>query len=176
MYLRRKSLFLNNLVFLKRRNLALIFCVVFGLRINAQIGNFVNNGSFEEKYNCQPPYYLNKAKFWNNIGIDTNSLSGYLLCVDTNCFKNAPSIPFIGYQYPYFGKTFARMGFYCTNPCQYIYSRGYPKNRLKEHLEAKKTYCVKMYIVRQEASPYAVSNIGFYFGNETTDTICTSSK
>lgn len=87
-----------------------------------------------------------------------------------NCFFNAPNTG-IGFQYPKSGQTFARTTPYCTNPCTLYASRGYPKNRMKANLEANKTYCVKMYVCRQNDCPYAVSDFGFYFGDNSTDTI-----
>lgn len=127
----------------------------------------MSNGSFEEKYDCDTPYSLNKAKFWCNIGNDTTKYGGFHHSV-CNTF-----VPYniVGFQYPKQGETFIRTGFYCLNPCSNDYSRYYAKNRLKQTLKANTTYCVKMFIVRQNQCPYAISNIGFYFGNELTDTI-----
>lgn len=155
----------------KASRFCLLFCLHLFLLWNeplaiAQIGNYVSNGSFEDKYDCDPPYELTKSIYWFNIGSDTNAVPGMLIsrCGSGLC---TPA----GCQTPKNGDSYARTTLYCLSPCSYYASRGYPKNRLKEPLKTNKTYCVKMYIVRQEASPYAVSNIGFYFGNESTDTI-----
>ena len=161
-------LFLNKTI----KQLVIIFvtlCFIFIHKAKGQkIGNYVFNGSFEEKYNCDPPYIINKAIGWSNIGSDTNALSGSLHSM--NCFFNAPNTG-IGFQYPKSGQTFARTTPYCTNPCTFYASRGYPKNRMKANLEANKTYCVKMYACRQNDCPHAVSDFGLYFGDNTTDTI-----
>ena len=166
--LQKNWLFLNKTI----KQLVIIFvalCFIFIHKAKGQkIANYVFNGSFEEKYNCDPPYIINKAIGWSNIGSDTNALSGSLHSM--NCFFNAPNTG-IGFQYPKSGQTFARTTPYCTNPCTLYASRGYPKNRMKANLEANKTYCVKMYACRQNDCPHAVSDFGLYFGDNTTDTI-----
>lgn len=149
-----------------RRTFIIIFFLLH-ITLYSQISNFINNGSFEEKYDCNTPYSSNKAKYWSNIGDDSTKAAGELLSF---CSGLVPKSD-VGYQMPKDDSSYVRIGFLCTQPCNILYSRSYLKNRLKQNLGLGKTYCVKMYIVRQEKCPYAVSNFGFYFGNEITDTI-----
>jgi hypothetical protein len=134
----------------------------------SQIANYVTNGGFENKINCAYPPVLNRAIGWNCIGSDTTKFGGHLYAV--NCYSNAPNMGY-GIQYPRSGDTYYRLQVFCTSPCTYTYSRFYPKNRLKSNLVANKPYCVKMYVSRQESSPTAISDLGFYFSNNSVDTI-----
>jgi hypothetical protein len=167
--------FRNNLrqVMFMKRSASRLLCITFLFfvslnAIQAQIGNYVSNGSFEFIYNCPPPYTINKALYWSNIGSDTTSPGGALY--STGCFGNAPYTD-VGFQMPRTGYNFARTTFFCLTPCSYLYSRGYPKNRLKANLVANKIYCVKMYAVLQNDSPHATSNLSCYFGDNSSDTI-----
>lgn len=151
-----------------RRFLAL--CAFFiSITIHSQIANYVLNGGFEDKWSCSGLNELNKAKGWNCIGWDTTIFGGFIYSVD--CFNNAPSIPGVGFQYPKSGNTFYRLQSYCTNPCNSSNARNYSKSRLKTKLVANKTYCAKMYVVLQESSPYAIDGFGFYFGDDSIDSI-----
>jgi hypothetical protein len=165
----KNKLLQNKLLFRKNMQHALmLYVLLFPSFGDSQIGNYVFNGSFELKYNCNPPYTLNKAIGWCNIGSDTTALAGGLYSI--NCFSNAPNTD-AGFQYPHSGKTFGRTTPFCINPCPFYASRGYPKNRLKASLVSNKTYCVKMYVNLENVSPYAISNIGFYFGDNYSDTM-----
>ena len=147
----------------------LILGIIFPYKARAQkTGNYVFNGSFEKIYDCSPPYLLNKAKGWSNLGSDSTKFGGPIY--STGCLGNAPYTD-VGFQYPRTGEVFFRHGPYCLNPCSYYYSRGYAKNRLKENLKTNGTYCVKMFVCRQNQCPYAISDFGFYFGDNTLDTI-----
>jgi hypothetical protein len=138
--------------------------------LKAQIGNYVYNGSFEVWNNCDPPAILNKAIGWFNIGIDTSSAAGAIYSTREGC-KNAP-VTDVGFQWPHSGNTFVRTTFYCWEYlCPLYGSRGYPKNRLKSALTQGKTYCVKLYVSRQNDCPLATSNISVFFGDNSTDTI-----
>jgi hypothetical protein len=153
-------------------NFCLCICmsVVTTYTLSAQIGNYIVNGSFEEIYDCDPPYNLNHCKSWANIGSDSLVMAGVLYSTDAGCIKGAP-LTGVGYQWPRSGNAFGRLSFICINPCTYYYARSYPKNRLRSNLIANKTYCVKMYLCLEDVSPYAISNFGFYFGDSSTDTI-----
>lgn len=167
----KNLLYRSNNSLLSKVGLLILLCL-FNLNItSAQIGNYVSNGSFERVYNCNGSFALNKAAGWSNIGADTTAIGGVLYSTGptTNC-TNAP-VTDVGFQYPRTGTKFARTTFYCINPCPYYASRGYPKNRLKANLIQNKTYCVKMYVCLENDSPYATSNFGFYFSDNSTDTI-----
>lgn len=138
------------------------------LTASAQIANYVTNGGFEAKYNCNYPNELNKAKGWNCIGNDTAKFGGFLYAVD--CFSNAPNTG-VGFQNPRTGSTFFRMTVFCPDPCLPINSRFYPKNRLKRNLVAGRTYCVKMYVSLQDIASRGISNLGFCFVDGSIDSI-----
>ncbi|WP_317899605.1 T9SS type A sorting domain-containing protein [Aurantibacillus circumpalustris] len=142
--------------------------IVFPLIGLSQIANYVTNGGFEKKYNCNYPPELNKAVGWNSVGPDTSKFGGFLYAI--NCYSNAP-LGAGGFQYPRSGDTYFRMTTFCTLPCTYTNSRYYPKNRLKAMLSFGKTYCVKMYVSRQNNSPHAISNLDFLFSDNSLDTI-----
>ncbi len=160
--------------FLKRvASTLLILGLIFSYKAKSQkIGNYAVNGSFEEIYSCDPPYTLDKAKGWSSLGSDTSKFTGKLYSV--SCFSNAPYTDG-GFQYPKTGDKFFRSTSFCVTPCSYYFSRSYPKNRLKGTLVFNKTYCVKMYVCRENFCPHAVSDFGFYFGNTDIDTIKYSS-
>ena len=162
-------LYQNKMRFRLNSFFCLWICILFAYTHSfSQIGNYVSNGSFESKYDCSPPYIINKAVGWCNIGADSTALSGSLHSI--NCFFNAP-FNGIGFQYPHTGNTYGRTTPLCVNPCPYYASRGYPKNRLKANLASNKTYCIRMFVSLEETSPYAISNLAFYFGDNSTDTI-----
>ena len=171
--LQKNWLFPNKTV----KQLVIIFialCFIFIHKAKGQkIGNYVFNGSFEEKYDCNPPYALDKAKGWCNLGNDTTKYAGALYSV--NCFSNAPNTG-SSFQYPHTGDTYYRFTTYCLSPCPYEYSRSYPKNRLKSRLIIGKTYCVKMLVNLEDLSPYASSNFSFLFGDNSLDTIHYSNR
>ncbi len=127
----------------------------------AQVVNYVSNGSFEEKYDCSPPYPLTKAKFW--LSIDSNSYIGSYL---SKCNSVVP-LNGSAYQLPKTGISYAISGWFL--PSSNI--RGYPKNRLKKNLQAGKTYCVKFHVNITNKSPYGMDGFGAYFGDGTIDTI-----
>lgn len=141
--------------------------MLLSVTATSQIGNYVTNGSFENVDGCIQPFLLNQAVGWNSIGSDTTRLAGPLY--STHC-GNAPYTD-VGFQIPHSGNTFLRSTPYCMTYCPYDASRGYPKNRLKTNLKANKVYCTKMFVCRQNFCTYAISNIGFYFSDNTTDTI-----
>lgn len=133
-----------------------------------QIANYVKNGGFEDRYDCNLPNELNKAKGWNCIGSDTVKFGSFIHSV--TCYSNVP-LSGAGYQFAHSGDSYYRLTAYCINPCLYDNSRYYPKNRLKGTLSAGKTYCVKMYVNLQNTSPYAIKDLAIYFGNNSIDTI-----
>jgi hypothetical protein len=146
------------------RFLIVIF-LFLSLCFRAQV-NFVANPSFELLYDCNPPYSVSKIKSWNSIdSTKLNSAGVYY----NNC---AGSVPYtgVGFQYPKSGDGFIRTLFYCTNPCAYTNSRGYPKNRLISTLIAGKTYCVKMWVNLENISPHAIDALQIYLSDVSIDT------
>jgi hypothetical protein len=137
-------------------------CFLLHNESNAQLANYINNGSFEDYYDCNSPYPLSKAKYW--LPIDSASVAGML--IDT-CNLFVPVNPY-GYQFPRTGH--AQMGstFFCLNP---LNVRGYFKNRLKGTLKTGKTYCVKFHVNITDQSPRGMDGFGIYFGNNAIDTI-----
>jgi len=164
--MKRENIQLKNWWLLKIRIINAL--ILLPMLYYAQIANYVYNGGFEEKYNCNYPNELSRAKGWNSIGSDTMKSGGLLYSI--NCFSNAP-LSSSGYQFPYNGHTYCRITLFCTNPCFMHQSRQSPKNRLKSNLEAGKTYCVKMYVNLQNTSPYAIKDLAIYFGDNSIDTI-----
>ena len=164
----KKWLFLNKVLDLKRCCflVAVFLCPFHNF---SQIANFVKNGGFEDKYDCNYPNVLSKAIGWNCVGTDTTKLGGELYAI--NCYSNAPDISGTGFQYPHSGNTFCRIQVFCMSPCAYYNSRIYPKNRLKSNLTSGRTYCVKMYLSLEEASPYAISDLSLCFADNSIDTI-----
>ena len=145
--------------------LQLFFCVSSN---KAQITNYVNNGSFENIYNCNWPYGVDKAKYWRSVDSTSNGGNHYSTCNTSNI------VPFDGirYQWPRTGAAYILCGYYCPPPtCTSINNRGYQRNRLKATLQAGKTYCVKFYINIGNVSSMGIDGFGAYFGDNTLDTI-----
>jgi len=129
----------------------------------SQVVNFVNNGSFEQTYDCNSPYYTTKVKYW--MAIDSVSYCGNYLSV---CNGYIPYQGNTEFQYPRTGNTFILATFY--NPSFYS-SRGYFKNRMKSNLIQGKTYCVKFYVNIANTTTYGMDGFGIYFGGNLIDTI-----
>jgi hypothetical protein len=140
-----------------RRSIILFLLFIFSFHCKAQIANYVANGSFEERYNCIAPYPLMKAKYW--LSIDSSSVAGGYR---STCNLAVPG----NYQYPKTGNAYILNTFYYTGN-----ARGYLKNRLKQTLQANKTYCVKFYVNIWNGSTYGMDGFGIYFGDNTIDTI-----
>lgn len=158
--LQKKSLLPNKyLISFCLRKQRLIICVVFFKYIAySQIGNYVNNGSFESLNSNSLTTYYSIVKYWN--AIDTNKNADYL----GTAMAPIANIPYVyGFQYPRTGDNYIYTQFYGF--------RGYPRNRLKEHLKANVTYCAKYYIVNTNNSPYATDGPGMYFASSLLDTI-----
>lgn len=138
----------------------LIIFILFFHNGNAQrIGNYVANGSFEERYDCTS-ISLMKAKYW--LSIDSSSYGGEYTSV---CNGRVP-LNAHTYQYPKNGDAYIISGFYILNSI-----RGYPKNRLKSTLQIGKTYCVKFHVNITNMSPRGIDGFGAYFGGNEIDTI-----
>jgi hypothetical protein len=134
------------------------------LIIKGQIANYINNGSFEEHYNCNFLPYLGYSKYWRAID-SINGSAGYA----SPCYTNVPYNGF-GFQYARSGNSYALTDFYCST-CSPNLNRGYMRNRLKSKLVVGKTYCVKFWANIGNNSTYGIANIGAYFGDNSLDTI-----
>lgn len=135
------------------------------LPFRAQVANYVNNGGFEEKYNCNWPNDLSKAKYW--LAIDSSSFVGGLMNSCPN-YSVVPSNAFT-FQYPRSGEAYALSTWFFQQ--QGSNGRGYQKNRLKAKLTAGETYCVKYYVNISNNSTHGMDGFGIYFGGSEIDTI-----
>ena len=138
---------------------------VFSISANAQIANYVSNGSFEILNANASPYAFEATKYWG--AIDTTKGSN-VLCSTLSSIANAPYLT-TGFQFPRTGNNFVISQFYC-NTCT-VNSRMYPRNRLKQVLLAGKTYCAKYYIVNTNNNLVAMDTYGMYFSDNSIDTI-----
>jgi hypothetical protein len=158
--LRKKLLLLDNRLFkfiLSKRSL--VTCLVLIKYITySQIGNYVSNGSFESLNSNSLTSYYNVVNYWQPI--DTNEFSDYL----GTSLPPISNIPYAyGFQYPRTGNNYIITQFYGF--------RGYPRNRLKEHLKENVVYCAKYYIVNTNNNPIATDGAGMYFASALLDTI-----
>ncbi|MCA6435531.1 MAG: hypothetical protein IM592_03555, partial [Bacteroidetes bacterium] len=146
--------------------LLLINTVLQTLIIKGQIANYINNGSFEEHYNCNFLPYISYSKYWRTI----DSINGSAVYA-SQCYTNVPYNGF-GFQYARSGNSYGLIEFLCVPPtCSANNNRGYFRNRLKSKLIAGKTYCVKFWANIGNNSTYGIANIGAYFGDNSLDTI-----
>ena len=159
---------LNKVFFLKRCCHVLILSVLlFSSRSSAQIGNYVNNGSFEDLFDCNLPSIITKAIFWNGI----DSLNGGWAELENTCYSNVP-LHAAGFQWPKNGNSFVRSGFLCQPPsCSPDLNRVYLKNRMKSNLKANKAYCVSFYVNIYNSSTYGIDGFAAFFGDNSLDTI-----
>ncbi len=155
---------LSRLFFFERNSKHFMFIVSSFLLLSskAQIANYVSNGSFEDFYDCSPPFYpINKVKSW--LSIDSISFAGVYL---SKCNNYVPKFG-SRYQYPKLGNSHVMATFFNPNGI----GRSYPKNRLKKNLIAGKTYCIRFYVNISDVSPEGMDGFGAYFGDGTIDTI-----
>lgn len=132
------------------------------------VGNFVNNGSFEEMYSCSLPNPISKAKYW--MGIDSIDAPPFLF---SSCsgFANVPVNGFT-YQWPKTGSNYATSILITPPPFAPIdNNRSYLKNRLKTSLTQGKTYCVKFFVNVTNNSTYGGDSFGAFFADSSLDTI-----
>jgi hypothetical protein len=157
--------FLNN--YIKKSTCKILFYSVlyFYGTCNAQIVNYIANGSFEDHYYCNGSnsYTILDVKSWSSI--DSSNIVGVAGVYLGRCNLKVP-LNGATYQFPksgdaYLGSTFYWFGF----------RRSYPKNRLKQQLQAGKIYCVKFYINITTSSTYGMDSFGIYFGDNSIDTI-----
>ncbi len=138
---------------------------------NAQIANYVSNGGFEALYTCTVQLLENTAKSWMTVDSTKHCAFVYNKC------NNGVPVTGVGYQMPRSGNGYIRLQLYYPNPIPpNNFTRSNIKNRLKQNLQAGKTYCVKMYVSVQDICPNAIDGFGFYFGDNTLDTIIYNSR
>lgn len=143
-----------------RRNFRFIFgvsAILFSTALNAQIANYVNNGSFEDHHF----HVIARPYHWG--ALDTLKFYAGLLTTP-NTIPNSS----YAHQWPHSGKSVIISGFYSYNINN---NRGYPRNRLKTTLKAGYTYCATMYVNLSDQSTYGIDALGMYFGDSTLDTI-----
>ncbi|MFO0356229.1 MAG: T9SS type A sorting domain-containing protein [Sphingobacteriaceae bacterium] len=165
----KNLLLINNLIILKsyKHHLFVAFFINSYSCQGQQIANYVNNGGFESA----KPWNTQKPLFWD--AIDTNKFLGILASATISPFL-VPYSSFT-YQWPrnganYFGTA---MLFKPNSPDEL---RGYPRNVLKQTLNAGSVYCIKFYCNATNQTPYAIDALGAYFGGINTDTISQCDK
>lgn len=162
-WLRSKNTIINQ----SKHILALIY-ILFSFIGLSQV-NLVGNPSFEVFHSgCTSPNFVSKLKYWGSL--DSSASFGAGLNYNI-CYGN---VPYAGpglFQHPRSGSGLIRLQAYCTNPCSYNTSRGYPKNRLLNGLISGKQYCVKMFVNLENASPIAIDALQILLGDVSLDTI-----
>lgn len=142
----------------------LMFILLFTtLSFHSQIANYVNNGGFEEL--ALPQSVI--PKYW--CSADSGKYFGELLIPPQK-------VPLSSYafQWPRHGKNHFITTPFC--PTCGANKRGFPKNRLKNNLQAGRIYCVSLYVNLSNQSTHAVDRIGIYFGDSSIDTITQCTK
>lgn len=142
----------------------LIYLIIFVISKSVAQVNYVNNPSFEAM-NSQTvtSNFTSNCYYWK--ALDSTKQNGIGACY---WWDNMPGI---GYCKARTGKNKIRQTFYCTPAtCTYTNSRYYPRNTLKSTLSFGITYCVKMYVQRQEVCPYNMADFQIYFGDNSLDT------
>lgn len=139
---------------------------------NAQtIANYISNGSFEERYDCNMTTILT-AKSWRNMD---STFFNVIPMYCNICYPNVPLNGF-GYQWPKSGNAYVLVSPLCQPPqCNPNANRSYLRNRMKANLITGKTYCIKAFVCLTNPSSYGISNIGFFFSDNSIDTITKSS-
>ncbi len=160
-----KNSLLQNKISVFKKKYVLIMLLFSFFNYNAQIANYVSDGGFEVLNSYSLTTLFNVVKYWQPI--DTLKSSNYLVSTDP-AINNAPY--FFGYQYPRNGKNYVIASFFCSN-CFGGEFREYLRNRLKQPLQAGKTYCAKYHMVNTNNSPLAIDKHGIYFGDSSLDTI-----
>lgn len=135
----------------------------------AQVINYVNNGSFEECVNCTSQPYSLFPKYWRPI--DSTSFA-FFYCGLNPPLSNLPLFNPGYYQQPRSGSKIITSTLFCSlNSCPIFNARNYPLNRLKTKLKSNTVYCLKYYVVNVNVSTVGIDAFGAYFGDESLDTI-----
>lgn len=151
---------LRNCLFQNKNFIITVLYLLFAREVKCQqIGNYVNNGSFEDYYISGVIYKI----LYNWSAVDSLKPYGILLAAPSDVPLNS-----YAYQVPKDGKNYLGSTIYCST-CSA--NRSYPKNRLKYVLETGKKYCVSMYVNLTNQSTYGIDAIGIYFSDASLDTI-----
>lgn len=147
----------------KQRHFLLSLLLFISINFKAQqIANYINNGGFEE---VVPDMLFPYPKYWSSL--DTTKPWAQLLT------RVIPphGIPYSNYcyQWPRNGDNFLITGLYNATANPQL--RGYPRNRLKQPLEAGKVYCVSFYVNLTNQSTHGIDAIGAYFSDSGVDSI-----
>jgi gliding motility-associated-like protein len=145
---------------------------LFVIQCNGQaIRNLVTNGSFEDTTKC--PYNAGQVEFAKGWFKPTqggssdyfNSCSNsYTNTVPSSTIITVPSNRF-GFQYPRTGNAYQGFDVYTNNnPTDY---REYVKNRLRSSVLSGRKYCITFYLSCAEVSRFSISNLGYYFSNDS---------
>ena len=132
-----------------------------------QIGNsqnLIQNGSFEEYYNCPVSFGDLSMKHWFTPSLNTPDY--FNACVTDN-FGSVP-INYFGFQYAQEGNAYA--GAATTYPIDTEFvNREYLTNRLLLPLEQDSVYCLSFYINSPEfdTAGCLYDNIGIYFSPDS---------
>ncbi|MEI8278450.1 MAG: T9SS type A sorting domain-containing protein [Bacteroidota bacterium] len=157
------------------KNLFTIYLLLFCMHASlyAQV-NLVRNPSLEQYSYCPNDWnQIKAADYWSPI----DTLSNPPICAPEYCNVCAGNNPFCGvpnngdfYQYPRSGRGMAQLIMYYDESIPGgNYYRDYLQGRLLQSLIAGKQYCVTFYTVLEEASDYAIANIGAYLDNGSID-------
>jgi len=133
--------------------------------------NLVKNPGFEQHSQC--PNFVDQIKFANYWSpIDTISNPPFCAPDYCNiCGSGLVSVPHGSwyYQYPRIGKGMAQVQMFFDENYFDQLKRDYLQGKLYQTLTAGKQYCVTFYTVLEEASDYAIANIGAYLDNSNID-------
>ncbi|MBA2612399.1 MAG: T9SS type A sorting domain-containing protein [Bacteroidetes bacterium] len=142
------------------RHFLMLVAFLFFFSGKAQIANYVNNGGFETLLTSSVTSGFDAVKYWGPL--DTNQTASFLFS------EVSGTVPYCstGFQFPRSGGNFILTQFFC-NTC----GRFYPRNRLKQNLQAGKTYCAKYYVVNTNNNRVAIDKFGMCFGDSSMDTI-----
>jgi len=147
---------------LKREHKLVFYILIISFfRLNAQIANYISNGSFED--DCQS--IVNPINWPGTDSISCNSGGG--IYGECSGLANAPLNGFT-YQKARTGQNYMISTFFYQGV-----GRGYLQNRLKNKLIVGKTYCVRFYVNISGNSSYGMDSFGAYFGGADMDTIST---
>jgi gliding motility-associated-like protein len=157
-----------------RRLKKLLFCLfIYSVFfITAQpLTNNVNNPSFEDTINCPfGPGQVEFARGWfrptqgGSSDYFNSCANSYTSTTPSATIITVPSNRF-GTQIPRSGNGYQGFALYSNrNPLDY---RENIKNRLRSSVLGGKKYCVTFYVSFAENSRFSISNIAFYFSNDS---------
>lgn len=139
------------------------FSLILSFIVQGQeIGNYVNNGSFELTLPSLTMSPFDAVQFWEALD-SANQTATFLRSKALGTVPNNLT----GYQNARSGGNYILTTFF-DNSNGPIW---YPRNRLKKNLLNGVTYCAKYYVVNTNNNRIAIDSYGMYFGNSSLDTI-----